>query len=171
MKRSTLAAIGGTTAALAGVTLAALAARRKKPERMLPLRSAELYYTEVVPGVSAAVLRGDPDRGAYARFTRFDPGVEVPWHTHPHDIRMVVLAGAYLYGTEEGEIPVTAGSYFEIPAGVPHTSRADPVEGCLFYEESEGKFGLKTEKAARGLPAATVTERVTMSEVSIAVEQ
>jgi quercetin dioxygenase-like cupin family protein len=147
MRRSTLAAIGGTAVGMAGVTAAAALALRQRrqwgPGELLHVSADRLPYTEVVEGASRAVLWGDPDRGAYAGFTRFAPGAKHPLHIHSHDITIVVVSGSYLYGSHEGDIRVGAGSYLFIPAGTPHRSGGDEREGCVFYEESNGAFDLR----------------------------
>ena len=99
-------------------------------------------FKDAIPGVSRAVLWGDPDSGPYGAFTRFAPGIKHALHTHSSDLRTVVLKGAYIYTTSSGEKRVGAGSYFFIPAGTQHTSGADAAEGCLMYEEGSGKFDL-----------------------------
>lgn len=146
MKRSTMATIGGTAAGLAGGALAsAFAMRTRKPHaphELTHFAPDAMRFIEVVPGVSRAVLWGRPDHGPYAAFTRFAPGVRNAMHTHPHDIAIVVLSGAYIYTTAETEIRVGPRSYLFVPGGVPHISSADPNEGLLMYEECSGRFGL-----------------------------
>ncbi len=146
MKRSTLAAISGTTVGLAGVAAAAIAAMRaeRHAHEFVHLKADELSYTPIITGASRAVLRGDPDRGAFACFTRFEPGFRVPRHIHSHDGTLVVIRGAYIYQPDGGrEVRVGPGEYILIPAGVPHATRGDPIEGALFYQEGSGAFDLK----------------------------
>lgn len=143
MKPFTTGAIAGAAAGLAGAV--ALATRRKKthgPSRLLHCDAAELSFESIMPGVQRAIVWGDPDRGAYAAFTRFDAGVSHPLHTHPNDITILVVSGAYVYRAGDREIRVGPGSYLFVPAGTPHTSAADPNEPSLFFEESTSRFGL-----------------------------
>ena len=149
MKSSTMgiAALGGTTVGLAGVA-AALVARRgllPAPGRIIHLRADELRYREVTPGASMGVLQGDPDRGAHATFTRFAPGHRVPRHIHTHDVTLVVVRGAYIYGLDGEREPrrVEVGSYLVIPGGTPHWSGGDDVEGALFLEQGAKSFDLR----------------------------
>ncbi len=97
-------------------------------------------YKEVIPGVSKCALWGDADRGPYGAYTRFAPGHMNRMHTHTHDIRIVVLEGAYIYTAGGQDIRVGPKGYLFIPAGTLHVSRGDEKAGAFFYEESTGKF-------------------------------
>ncbi len=145
MKRATMAAIGGTTMGLAGI--AALIARRSRARaggRIVQMKYDELRYEETVPGAAMAVLRGDPQQGAHASFTRFQPGFRVPRHIHTHDTMIVVLDGAYVYGADgEEEHRVEAGSCVLIPGGTPHWSGGDAIEGALFFQTSDDALDLR----------------------------
>jgi quercetin dioxygenase-like cupin family protein len=90
--------------------------------------------------VSMAPVWGDPDKGAHATFTRFEPGYDAGMHTHTSDISIVVIKGAYLYKDEAGERRVGPGEYLRVPGGHKHWSGGDKTEGALFYEEGSGKF-------------------------------
>ncbi len=153
MNRSTVAAIGGAAVGLAGAAAAVYAFRRSAPgpDRLLYRPSDKLDFTERVPGVTQAVIWGDPDKGAHAGFTRFAPGVEVPLHTHSHDVVLVVISGAYIYRPTMGEeIRVGPRSYLFVPGGTPHVSLGDPIEGCLFYQEGTESFDLNFLEEKRG---------------------
>jgi quercetin dioxygenase-like cupin family protein len=108
------------------------------------VESGKAEFKEVVPGVKKKILWGNHDKGPYGAFTKFDPGLNNPLHTHTNEVRIVVLQGAYIYKPQNGnERRVGAGSYLSIPGGDVHVSMGDPKEGALFYEESPGKFDLK----------------------------
>ena len=93
-------------------------------------------------GVSMAAIWGDADKGAHATFTKFVPGFDAGIHTHPNDVWIVVLKGAYLYKDDviDKRLVVGPGSFLRVPGGMKHWSGGDPKEGALFYEESSGKF-------------------------------
>ena len=102
----------------------------------------EAQFKEAMPGVSRAVLWGNPDKGPYGAFTKFVPKFDAGMHTHTNDVWLVVIKGAYLYKDSEGEKRVNPGSFIRIPAKTKHWSGGDAKEGALFYEESSGKFDL-----------------------------
>ncbi len=91
-------------------------------------------------GVSTAVLWGDPDKGAHATLTKFEPGFDAGMHTHTNDVWLVGIKGAYLYKDEAGEKRVGPGDFIRIPGGHKHWSGGDKTEGALFYAEGSGKF-------------------------------
>ena len=120
---------------------AAAGAQTKKDVSFVDSKKAE--FKQIVPGVKKVVLWGDHDAGPYGAFTKFEPGLTNPLHTHTSEVRIVVLRGAYIYKPKDGkERRVGAGSYISVPAGDVHVSGSDKKEGALFYEESPGKFDL-----------------------------
>src|SRR6266513_2669858 len=113
-----------------------------------PAENTELIYVsaeqatfnERMPGVSMAVLWGDPDKGAHGTFTKFAPGYDAGTHTHTSDVWLVVIKGAYLYKDDAGEKRVGPGEFIRIPGEHKHWSGGDKTEGALFYQEGSGKF-------------------------------
>ena len=137
--------IGARVVALAAVMacVPGLAAAQGKKAPVF-VESSKAEFKQIVPGVKKRVLWGNHDAGPYGAFTKFDPGLTNPLHTHSSEVRIVVLQGAYIYRPQGGkEQRVGPGSYISIPAGDVHVSAADAKEGALFYEESPGKFDLK----------------------------
>lgn len=109
--------------------------------------SARASYKELVPGVSAAVVWGDMEKGAYGAFVKFAPGHRDALHTHTNTSRIVVLKGAYVHKPEKGgEIRVGAGQYLLVPGGDRHVTESDAREGALLYLESDGAFDLNPVK-------------------------
>jgi quercetin dioxygenase-like cupin family protein len=93
-------------------------------------------------GVSMASLWGDPDMGAHATFTKFEPGYDAGMHSHTNDVWIAVIKGAYLYKDDAGEKRVGPGDFLRVPGGHKHWSGGDKTEGALFYEEGSGKFDI-----------------------------
>jgi quercetin dioxygenase-like cupin family protein len=144
MKRSLIvSAVTALTivAALVGV------AQAQKDKHLIYVSSAEgTYKPSTMGGVSMQVLRGDPDKGPHATFTKFNPGYDAGMHTHTNDVSLVVIKGAYLYKDEAGEKRVGPGEFLLIPGGHKHWSGGDKTEGALFYQEGSGKFDLISAK-------------------------
>jgi quercetin dioxygenase-like cupin family protein len=116
-------------------------------KEVLHVDSRTAAYTELVPGVTRAVLWGDADTGPHGAFTKFAPGTQHALHTHTSEFRIVVVNGAYLYKPENGpEQRIAAGEFLLIPGGERHLSGGDATAGALFYHESTGKFDLNFVK-------------------------
>jgi quercetin dioxygenase-like cupin family protein len=102
----------------------------------------QVVFKEVIPGVSKAILWGNPEKGAYGSLTRFAKGQRNPLHTHSNAIKIVVVSGTFVYDSGAGEKALGPGSYLLQPAGVKHVSGAGADADCLFFEESDGLFDL-----------------------------
>jgi hypothetical protein len=60
----------------------ALAQSKKEP---VFVESEKAEFKEVVPGVKKKNLWGNHDAAAYGAFTKFDPGLTNPLHTHTNN--------------------------------------------------------------------------------------
>lgn len=140
MRRSLLAS--AMVCAVVGAWFVGRVQGQKMHEKVLYVSSANADYKSMNKGVSEVAIWGNPDKGANASFTKFDPGQDNGWHTHTNDVWIVVLKGAYLYKDDAGEKRVGPGDFLRVPGGHKHWSGGDKSEGALFYAESSGKFDL-----------------------------
>jgi quercetin dioxygenase-like cupin family protein len=105
--------------------------------------AASFKFEEVLPGVRKVLLWGNDSKGPYGAITKFAPDHKNPLHTHAHDIRLVVLQGAYLYTGPDGKTTrLGPGSYAMIPGGHEHVSAGDPTMETVFLEVGSGRFSL-----------------------------
>ena len=148
MKRSSIAAAAAALVLVAASLGLAQAEKKVTPAKKAVAKKAVYSTPDQAkfvdspnsPGVSMAVLRGDPDKGPHATFTKFAPGFDAGMHTHTADVWIVGIKGAYVYKDEAGEKRVGPGDYLRVPGGHKHQSGGDKTEGALFYEEASGKF-------------------------------
>jgi quercetin dioxygenase-like cupin family protein len=145
MKKSLiLLGMAAAFVATAGIGIAQEKAEKAKKtgktKEVVYMQSESATYNERFPGVSMAVLWGDPDKGRHGTFTKFAPGYDAGTHTHTKDVWLVVIKGAYLYKDEAGDKRVGPGEFIRIPGGHKHWSGGDKTEGALFYQEGSGKF-------------------------------
>ena len=147
MKKN-LIGIGATAAIVFAVStgFAKDKAETGKGKEVIYASSETATYAEKMPGVSMAVVWGDPEKGRHGTFTKFVPGYDAGMHTHTSDVWIVVIKGAYLYKDDAGEKRVGPGEFIRIPGGHKHWSGGDKTEGALFYQEGSGKFDLIPEK-------------------------
>jgi quercetin dioxygenase-like cupin family protein len=102
----------------------------------LTVTPAELQWkTGRVAGLERANLVGEPGKPGPAIFRlKFPPGYTVQAHSFPDDRTYTVLSGSWYlgWGTKFDDAklkPLPAGSFYAIPANVPHfvATKADPV--------------------------------------------
>jgi len=108
-------------------------AQAQKAKEVRYVSSEKASYKEMAGGgPSMHVLRGDPDKGPHATFTKFTPGYDAGMHTHTNDVSCVVIKGAYLYKDDAGEKRVGPGEYIFIPAATNTGAAATkPKELCF----------------------------------------
>jgi len=138
----TLFVVGCATVAVPIVVPRSAAAQPTGSQAVVML-AAHMQFKDVAPGVSRAVLWGDPDTGAFGALTKFKAGTWKALHTHSNDIRIVVITGAYIHEAGGKKTTVGPGSYMLVPGGEPHASGAGKGQDALFLEESDGKFDLQ----------------------------
>ncbi len=93
--------------------------------------------------VSMAVVWGNPAKGPHGAFHKFKAGFDAGLHTHSSDMRIAVISGTLIAGTEGGpEIKLPPGSYEFQPHGVKHVTKCDPASECVIFVVSSGKFDL-----------------------------
>jgi quercetin dioxygenase-like cupin family protein len=127
-----------STPAAAGDAKAAAPA--KAPRKEIVKMADGMQFKDIAPGVTQAVLWGNPTKGAYGAITKIAAGTKLPLHTHANDIKIVVLSGAYVYEADGAVQKIGPGSYILVPGGKQHKSGAD--DATTFFETSTGKFTL-----------------------------
>jgi quercetin dioxygenase-like cupin family protein len=94
----------------------------------------------LVAGVQVSELYGDPDKvGIYTFRVKMQNGAKLQIHTHPDTRVITVLSGTLYAGRGErydtaNETVFSVGSFFSVPAGAPHYTRAG--EGEVIYQEN-----------------------------------
>jgi quercetin dioxygenase-like cupin family protein len=93
------------------------------------VRLAETPALELAPGVTMRPLFGE---GAMLNLVSFEPGTDVPLHSHPHEQLGHVLEGE-LELTIGGEVHVLSpGDAYAIPGGTEHSARS--AQGCVVMD-------------------------------------
>jgi len=96
------------------------------------------------PGPTLAKLWGDPTKGAYGAIEKFPAGFSAPLHTHPATHKIVIISGTWIHGEPgKADARLGPGSYLFQPANQKHTTACDAASECVFFIESNGKFGIK----------------------------
>lgn len=125
--------------ALMFATSGAALANDKDLQAQLP-EDIKWVQRRASPDVFYAGIYGTPDKsGPYAFRVRAQAGHRLPPHTHPDERTVTVLSGTYWSGVgetfDESRLRAfPAGSFYVIPAGVPHFSAI--LSGEVEFQEA-----------------------------------
>ncbi|NRR29565.1 cupin domain-containing protein [Oxalobacteraceae bacterium] len=113
---------------------------------LISLPAAKLKWTEIpgTGGIQYANVHGNlSGHGPYQAFVIFPAGKDNPFHTHTQPLPTVVLKGTFYAVIDGKRIDYPAGSFYELPAGLPHYSGCVQGEDCLLFQYQSDHFDLK----------------------------
>jgi quercetin dioxygenase-like cupin family protein len=94
------------------------------------VKLTDLRSFELAPGVTGQPLFG---AGAMINLIEFEPGAEVPTHSHPHEQLGICLRGTQVLVVAGVDHPVGPMEAYAIPGGVEHSARSGP-EGATVVD-------------------------------------
>ena len=105
---------------------------------------AKLNYEITPEGVAFAPLVGKRFEEEYMAMVRLPAGLESPPHVKSATMFGVMISGAMVHvpvgATKSDEVVLPPGSFYEIPAGVPHVSKCVSDVECVTFLYQDGKF-------------------------------
>ena len=93
------------------------------------VRLAEAAALELAPGVTMRPLFGE---GAMLNLLMFEPGTDVPLHSHPHEQLGHVLEGELELTIGADVHVLSPGDAYQIPGGTEHGARSE--RGCVVMD-------------------------------------
>ncbi|MEX3008546.1 DUF4437 domain-containing protein [Hoeflea sp. TYP-13] len=138
MLRRTRTAIGALLTIAACSTSIAMA----EPITNMPVTA--LDWETTAEGVAFAPLSGDRFKEAYMAMVRLPAGLVSPPHTKSANMFGVVISGTLIHvGVSEvqnDERLLPAGSFYKIPANLPHISKCVSQTDCVTFLYQDGSF-------------------------------
>ena len=130
---------------LAGGLLALAATVPGAAEEPILNRPADSLDWQTTPqGVAFAALTGDRLQGAYMAMVRLPAGLVSPPHTKSANMFGVVVSGTLVhqpYGQDSApETRLSVGSFYKIPAHMPHVSKCVSATECVTFLYQDGSF-------------------------------
>lgn len=131
-------ALAATLVALATtVTFAADDPIINKPAKALDWQTTQ-------EGVAFAALTGDRFKEAYMAMVRLPAGLVSPPHTKSANMFGVVVSGTLVHqvhgeANSDGTL-LPAGSFYKIPANLPHVSKCVSETDCVTFLYQDGSF-------------------------------
>lgn len=141
-----------TIALLASSLVAASAALAAAPEKtqakaqpLVSFPTSELQWRELpsTGGIKVADVRGSiTGKGPYDAFVIFPAGKDNPYHLHTQNLPTVVLKGTFYAVIDGKRIQYPAGSFYNLPARMPHYSGCEKGDDCLLFQYQADHFDL-----------------------------
>lgn len=113
--------------------------------QLISLPAANLKWTEIpeTGGIKFANVRGNlAGKGPYEAFVIFPAGKDNPFHTHSQNLPTVVLKGTFYAVIDGKRTEYPAGSFYDLPAKLPHYSGCNKGEDCLLFQYQADHFDL-----------------------------
>jgi quercetin dioxygenase-like cupin family protein len=115
--------------------------------RSVVTSNADVKWKDMgIPGVAAAPVSGDMEKGASRFFLKYPAGFVSPNHHHTADHYVAVISGTLLLTVDGKETKLRAGSYFALMDKAPHVAKVEGGEPAVMFIEAEGPWDVVMEK-------------------------
>ncbi len=108
------------------------------------LPQIDLPWIATPEGAEFAALEGDRFTEAYMAMVRLPAGLASPPHVKSAAMFGVVVEGTFVHrvsgGDPAADVPLGPGSYYHIPAGLPHVSACVSDTPCVAFLYQDGAF-------------------------------
>lgn len=112
--------------------------------RIVNIPQSQLQWETTKEGVGFASLQGDRFNEAYMAMVKLPAGLVSPAHIKSANMYGMVVSGTIsniAVGADPStEIELPTGSYYKIPANLPHVSRCVSDVDCITFLYQDGKF-------------------------------
>ena len=127
---------------------AAEGAKAKKAGTAVLTPADDIKWNDVPgsPGVSLAVLQGDPAKGPHHSMLKFKDGFAAPLHHHSSDHYGTVVSGTLLLTVDGQETALPAGSFFMFKGMKQHSTQCAPGADCVIALDVRGKWDVVPAK-------------------------
>jgi mannose-6-phosphate isomerase-like protein (cupin superfamily) len=134
--------------ALAAALIAAASMLAIGAGKAMVVTKAELKWKDMgIPGVAAAPVSGDMEKGASRFFLKYPVGFVSPKHHHTADHYVTVLSGMITLTVDGKEHKLGPGSYFALTEKMPHTAKVEGNEEAVFFIQADGAWDAVMEKS------------------------
>jgi mannose-6-phosphate isomerase-like protein (cupin superfamily) len=116
-------------------------------EKTMVVPFAELQWKEMgIPGVTAAPVSGDMEKGPSRFFLKYASGLVTPMHHHTSDHFVVLVSGSVTMTVEGKDYKLGPGSYFALVQKAPHLTRVEGTEPAVFYITADAPWDVVLEE-------------------------
>lgn len=98
------------------------------------------------PGVAAAPVSGNMQKGASRFFLKYPVGFVTPKHHHTADHYVTVVSGTITLTVNGKAHRLGPGSYFALTGKAPHTAKVEGKQEAVFFIQADGPWDVVMEK-------------------------
>lgn len=111
------------------------------------MAKSDLQWKDMgIPGVVAAPVSGDMDKGPSRFFLKYPAGFVTPNHHHTTDHYVAMISGSITLTTGGKDYKLGPGSYFALTGMAPHVARVEGNEEAVFFIQADGPWDVVVEK-------------------------
>ena len=99
-----------------------------------------------IPGVAAAPVAGDMEKGVSRFFLKYPVGFVTPKHHHTADHYVTVVSGTITLTVDGKDHTLGPGSYFALTEKMPHAAKVEGNEDAVFFIQADGPWDAVMEK-------------------------
>lgn len=126
------------------VSILGLASQATEPVTITNVPSAQLDWETTDEGAAFAPLIGKRFEEPYMAMVQLPAGLVSPPHIKTANMFGVVISGTFVHmpleSNPDDEVLLHAGSFYKIPANLPHVSKCVSKTDCVSFLYQDGKF-------------------------------
>jgi uncharacterized RmlC-like cupin family protein len=130
--------------ALSAASLCALTTVAASADKIVNIPPPQLQWETTKEGVGFAALQGDRYAEPYMAMVRLPAGLISPAHIKTANMYGLVVSGTIANITVgadlQSQVKLPTGSWYKIPAGLPHVSKCLSTVDCITFLYQDGKF-------------------------------
>ena len=108
---------------------------------------ADLQWKDMgIPGVAAAPVWGDMDKGPSRFFLKYPAGFVSPNHHHSADHYVTLISGMVTLTVAGKDYKLVPGSYFALTGKAPHVAKVEGKEDAVFFIQADSAWDVMMEK-------------------------
>lgn len=109
--------------------------------KSMAVASADLKWKDMgIPGVMAAPVSGDMEKGASRFYLKYPAGFVSPSHHHTSDHYVTVISGTIVLTFDGKDHKLGPGSYFELTGKAAHVAKVEGKEEAVFFIQADGPW-------------------------------
>ena len=133
--------------AAVALSAAVTAALAQAPSKAVITNQDSLKWTAAaVPGVSTAVVDGDPAKGPSRFYLKYASGLVTPAHHHSADHYVTTVSGNLTLVVDGKEQRLAPGSYFAFTGKAKHVARCETGADCVMFVQALAPWDVVPEK-------------------------